>query len=124
MVTSNTNSITHGLTSYVRCKNKLLLVHRPIIQVSAVESRSIWDTCTTLTTHLIIDESIVNQTKCSLVIVTTAYVVTIRTAFPALSTVVQMLLARSWYRYTNVEYFPDSASVREHRHHQNPFQDV
>ena len=90
-VTRDTNSITHGLTSYVRCRNQLLLAHRPIIQVSAVESKSIWDTCTTPTTHLIIDESIVNQTKCSLVVVTTAYLLTIRTAFPALSAVVQML---------------------------------
>ena len=65
-VTSDTNSITHGLTSYLRCRNKLLLAHRPIIQVSAVESKSIWDTCTTPTSHLIIDESTVNQTKSSL----------------------------------------------------------
>ena len=61
-VTSDTNSIIHGLTSYVRCRNKLLLAHRPIIQVSAVESKSIGDTCRMPTTHLFIDESIVNQT--------------------------------------------------------------
>ena len=115
-VTRDTKSITHGLTSYLRWRNKPLLYHRLNIKASAVETMSIWDMYTMPTPYLIIGESVVNQTKCLLVIVTTVYLLTTWTAFPALSTVIWMLLAGSYYRCTKVHKLTDSALLRDHRH--------
>ena len=75
-VTRGTKSITHGLTNYLRCRNKLWLSHRRNINASVVETKSVSDACTMLAPHLIIDESVLNQTKCSLVVMTTTSLLT------------------------------------------------
>ena len=81
-ITRGTKSITHGLTNYLRCKNKLWLVHKRNITASVVETKSVSKACTMLAPHLIIDESILNQTKCLLVVMTTTSLLTNEHLFP------------------------------------------
>ena len=94
-VTRGTKSITHGITNYLGCTNKLLLAHRRNIKASVVETKSVSDACTMPTPYLILDESVVNQTKCWLVAMIIASLLTIKTTFSVLYTVVKLLLVGS-----------------------------
>ena len=87
--------MTHRLTDYLRCRNKLLLAHRPNIKEGTVETKSIWDTCTMTAPYLIINEFMEKYIKPFVARMTTASLLYIRSACPALSAVVQMMLAGS-----------------------------
>jgi hypothetical protein len=94
-LTGGTKSIAHRLTNYLRCRNKPLFAHKHNVKASVVETKLIWDVRTMLAPHLIIDESVVNQTKCSLVVMTTASILTKWLTFLALYAVHQVMLVGS-----------------------------
>ena len=94
-VTNDTKSITCSVTSNLKHGNNFLLVHRPNTKANVVENKLICDSCTMPTPYPIFDECVVKQTKSTVGTVTTAPLLTIRTAFPALSTGVQSLVIGS-----------------------------
>ena len=51
------NSVTNGCTNYHRCRNKLLLTHRPNTQVRTVDTKSNFHTCTMSTVGVVIEGS-------------------------------------------------------------------
>ena len=57
-VTRDQNSVTNGCTNYLRCRNKLLLTHRPNTQVRIVGTKSNSRAYTTSTTRVVIERSI------------------------------------------------------------------
>ena len=114
--------MTHGLTTtYLKYWNKLLFAHRLNIKDSSVETKTILDACTIPTPYLIIDESVVNQTKCSHVVVTTAPPLTMWTFCLALSAIVQMLLAGSCKSCADLTKSTSCARLEERLQYQRPF---
>jgi hypothetical protein len=89
---------THGLTSCMWWRKKLLFAHRPNSRANVVETTSIWDTCKTPTAHHNIDEIVKRRTKTFVANMNVAYILTIGIAYKS----GKQLIDGPWYFFFQI----------------------